>query len=231
MLNYRRYDNNLVSFGEGAHACKAAESAGGINRMNSNCAARRSIANLSLSLSLRFPALLVLFQILDATSKLSYVHARIRAPPSLAEVSRINVPDRVRPREIRCSLIAKQRLIRFPRAAPRGQMDATIWFRIYGSLFIIYIYIYHALFRTRDFLKHFYETRPVSAVLRKLSVLWKSGGKGGGGRNESGKVSREQRKREREREICSGRMTNLQIFLIFMYIYIYTYSFVKKNIY
>lgn len=51
MLNYRRYDNNLVSFGEGAHACKAAESAGGINRMNSNCAARRSIANLSLSLS------------------------------------------------------------------------------------------------------------------------------------------------------------------------------------
>lgn len=217
MLNYRRYDNNLVSFGEGAHACKAAESAGGINRMNSNCAARRSIANLSLSLSLRFPALLVLFQILDATSKLSYVHARIRAPPSLAEVSRINVPDRVGPREIRCSLIAKQRLIRFPRAAPRGQMDATIWFRIYGSLFIIYIYIYHALFRTR----------PVSAVLRKLSVLWKSGGKGGGERNESGKVSREERKREREREICSGRMTNLQIFLIFMYIYIHIHLWKK----
>lgn len=44
----------------GARACsKPAESAGGINRMNSNCAARRSIANLSLSLS----ALLALFQL------------------------------------------------------------------------------------------------------------------------------------------------------------------------
>lgn len=173
----------------------------------------------SLSLSLRFPALLVLFQILDATSKLSYVHARIRAPPSLAEVSRINVPDRVGPREIRCSLIAKQRLIRFSRAAPRGQMDATIWFRIYGSLFIIYIYIYHALFRTR----------PVSAVLRKLSVLWKSDGKGGGGRNESGKVSREERKRERERNFQRTNDESSNIFNL--YVYIYTYSFVKKNIY
>lgn len=175
----------------------------------------------SLSLSLRFPALLVLFQILDATSKLSYVHARIRAPPSLAEVSRINVPDRVGPREIRCSLIAKQRLIRFSRAAPRGQMDATIWFRIYGSLFIIYIYIYHALFRTR----------PVSAVLRKLSVLWKSGGKGEGEGTNQGKF-RGRRGRGREREIFSGRMTNLQIFLIFMCIYIYIYIFIcEKNIY
>lgn len=183
MLNYRRYDNNLVSFGEGAHACKAAESAGGINRMNSNCAARRSIANLSLSLSLslRFPALLVLFQILDATSKLSYVHARIRAPPSLAEVSRINVPDRVGPREIRCSLIAKQRLIRFSRAAPRRQMDATIWFRIYGSLFIIYIYIYHALFRTRDFVETFLrdETR-FSRFAETFGFVekWREGGRG-----------------------------------------------------
>lgn len=177
----------------------------------------------SLSLSLRFPALLVLFQILDATSKLSYVHARIRAPPSLAKVSRINVPDRVGPREIRCSLIAKQRLIRFPRAKPRGQMDATIWFRIYGSLFIIYIYIYiyHALFRTRDFLKHFYETRPISAVLRKLSVLWKSGGKGGGGRNESGKVSREERKRERERNLQRANDESSNIFNLYVYIYIF----------
>lgn len=63
MLNYRRYDNNLVSFGKGEGeggrgARKPAESAGGINRMNSNCAARRSIANPSpppLSLSLSLP--------------------------------------------------------------------------------------------------------------------------------------------------------------------------------
>lgn len=59
MLNYRRYDNNLVSFGVARACSKPAESAGGINRMNSNCAARRSIANLSLSLS----ALLALFQL------------------------------------------------------------------------------------------------------------------------------------------------------------------------
>lgn len=134
----------------------------------------------SLSLSLRFPALLVLFQILDATSKLSYIHARIRAPPSLAEVSRINVPDRVGPREIRCSLIAKQRLIRFPRAAPRGQMDATIWFRIYGSLFIIYIYLSRSFSNAR-FLETFLrdETR-FSRFAETFGFVekWREGGRG-----------------------------------------------------
>lgn len=85
-----------------------------------------------------------------------------------------------------------------------------------------YIYIYHALFRTRDFLKHFYEmTRPVSAVLQKLSVLWKSGGKGGGGRNESGKVSREERKRERERNLQRANDESSNIFNLYVYIYIY----------
>lgn len=170
----------------------------------------------SLSLSLRFPALLVLFQILDATSKLSYVHARIRAPPSLAEVSRINVPDRVGPREIRCSLIAKQRLIRFPRAKPRGQMDATIWFRIYGSLFIIYIYLSRSFSNARFLETFLRDETHFSRFAETFGFVEKW---------------REERKREREREICSGRMTNLQIFLIFMYIYIYIHIHLWKKIY
>lgn len=181
----------------------------------------------SLSLSLRFPALLVLFQILDATSKLSYVHARIRAPPSLAEVSRINVPDRVGPREIRCSLIAKQRLIRFPRAAPRGQMDATIWFRIYESLFIIYIFI--MLFFEREISWNISTRRDLfQPFCGNFRFCGKVAGRGEGEGTNQGKF-RGRRGRGRGREIFSGRMTNLQIFLIFMYIY--TYSFVKKNIY
>lgn len=219
MLNYRRYDNNLVSFGEGAHACKAAESAGGINRMNSNCAARRSIANLSLSLSLRFPALLVLFQILDATSKLSYVHARIRAPPSLAEVSRINVPDRVGPREIRCSLITKQRLIRFPRAAPRDK-----WTPLYDSGFMgrssLYIYL-SCSFSNETRFSRFAET---FGFVEK----WREGG---GGRNESGKVSREERKRERERNLQRANDESSNIFNLYVYIYIYIHIHLWKKIY
>lgn len=44
---------------------------------------------------------------------------------------------------------------------------------------------------------------------------------GGGGRNESGKVSREERKRERERNLQRANDESSNIFNLYVYIYIH----------
>lgn len=53
---------------------------------------------------------------------------------------------------------------------------------------------------------------------------------GGGGRNESGKVSREERKRERERNLQRANDESSNIFNLYVYIYIYIFI-CEKNIY
>lgn len=91
-----------------------------------------------------------------------------------------------------------------------------------------YIYIYHALFRTRDFLKHFYETRPVSVFCGNFRFCGKVAGRGRGKERIRESFAGGEEEGEGERNLQRANDESSNIFNLYVYIYIYIFICEKK---